>query len=327
MKKIFIILTIGILCACDNTPTGVISKGKMEDILFDFHIAQSMIYDLDPNEQEDKSQEYIDAVFRKYDVTQEQFDSSLVWYSRHTSEYHDIYKNIKDRYENLNSELQILNGNKDMMAVFSTGGDTTNIWGAQKLIVLRNNDLLNKESFTIKADTSFHKADSYILMCKANLILESKNERKEYISIGMSIKYKDGTTIGKVCQTSTTNESMQLTLHSNDSVEIEKITGFFYFNGSNTYRSTAFIDDIQLFRMHQHPKTEIQEQKPDTTVSIKEEPERAIVLDTIVHERITPSELLERNSKNEKTIKIKAAPDVRTPNTYGRRKKANPTIN
>ena len=322
MRKILlIILTIGLLCACDSTPSGVISKGKMEDLLFDFHIAQSMIYDMSSAEQEEKGQEYIDAVFRKYGVTQEDFDSSLVWYSRHPKEYHKLYENIKERYEKLNSELQLQNGNKDMMAVFSTGGDTTNIWGAQKLIVLRNNELLNKETFSIKADTSFHKADSYILMCKVGLLLENRNERSEYVAIGMSIKYKDGTTTGWTRQ-ATSNDKIQLTIASKDSVEIEKVTGFFYFKGNKHYRSTAFIDDIQLIRMHKQATPAEPEVKPDSSELKLEETDTVEIIeqDTLPHERISPEELLERNSLKKKTIDIKTAPEVRTPNTYGRRK-------
>lgn len=322
MRKILlIILAIGLLCACDSTPSGVISKGKMEDLLFDFHIAQSMIYDLSSAEQEEKSQEYIDAVFRKYGVTQEDFDSSLVWYSRHPDEYHKLYVNIKERYDKLNSELQLQNGNKDMMAVFSAGGDTTNIWGAQKLLVLRNNDLLNKETFSIKADTSFHKADSYILMCKVGLLLENRNERSEYVAIGMSIKYKDGTTAGYSRQAST-NDKIQITIASKDSVEIEKVTGFFYFKGNQHYRSTAFIDDIQLFRMHKQATPAEPEVKIDSTKLKIEEIDtvKVIETDTLPHERINPDELLERSNHRKRTIDIKAAPEVRTPNTYGRRK-------
>ncbi len=322
MRRLFLfILTICLLCACDNTPNGVISKGKMEDILFDFHIAQSIIYDLNSAEQEEKGQEYIDAVFRKYDVTQEEFDSSLVWYSRHTKEYHKIYENIMERYEKLNSELQLLNGNKDMMAVFTNGGDTTDIWGAQKLLVLRNNDILNKESFSIKADTSFHKADTYILMCKTNLMLENRNDRSEFVTIGMAITYKDGTTVGSTRQ-ATTNDKIQISIATKDSVTIDKVTGFFYFRGNNHYRSTAFVDDIKLIRMHQHPIASAPEPMTDTaTIKVEEEEMNEVIQkDTIPHERISPNELLERNSLKKKTIDIKTAPEIRTPNTYGRRK-------
>lgn len=318
-KTLAILLTIILLCACDNTPRGVISKGKMEDILFDYHLAQTMIYDLGRDEQDDKAQEYIDAVFRKHGITQEEFDSSLVWYSRNSKVYHEIYSDLKDRFDKMNNELQLQNGNKDMMAVFSNGGDTTNIWGAQKLIILRNHELMNKESFTIKADTSFHKSDSYILMCKANMLLENRNDRREYVAVGMSITYKDGTTVGSSRQIST-NEKIQITVASNDSVEISKITGFFYFNGNPDFRSIAFLDDIQLIRMHQQQKDEPQEiEKPDSSIVEEETLHKPIIVDSI-HERVSPEDLLQRNNQRERTIDIKAAPEIRTPNSYGRRK-------
>lgn len=319
MRKILAILAIALLYSCDNTPNDVLSKSKMEDILFDYHLAQSMIYDLSREDQENKSQEYIDAVFRKHGITQEQFDSSLVWYNRNSKEYHKIYENLKIRFDKKNNDLQLQNGNNDMMAVFSNGGDTTNIWGAKKLMILRNNNLLNKESFTFKADTSFHKSDCYILMCKASMLLESNNERSEYIAIGLSVVYKDGTSIGRSKQVSR-NENVQITVEANDSMDIAKVSGFFYFNGNPNYRSAAIIDDIQLIRMHEQAVAQ-EPEKPDTTLlKTEEQKPETIHIDT-THERISPEDLL-KNNMRERKIDIKAAPDVRTPNSFGRRKAA-----
>ena len=124
---------------------------------------QGIVNDLSAEEREKKAQDYMNAVFEKHGITEAQFDSSIVYYNRHTKDLHKIYSNLKERYTAVNEEIQLVNGNNDMMAIFSTGGDTTNLWSSAKLLTLRNKDLLNKESFTIHADTSFRRQDQFIL--------------------------------------------------------------------------------------------------------------------------------------------------------------------
>ncbi len=329
MRKILlIILPLFLFFACENKPEGIISKGKMEDVLYDYHLVQGMLNYMTPMERDEKSQYYLDAVFEKHNITQAQFDSSLVWYNKNTEDLRDIYKELKTRYDDLNKELQLQNGNNDMMAVFSTGGDTTNIWGSKNIMVLRNSDLLNKESFSIKSDTSFHRGDTYVLMCKSNVILENKNERKEFIYIGLNVTYKNGKTIGTTRQT-TSSSNQQIQLTTNDTTDIDKVSGFFYFKGNPTYRSLAIIDNIQLIRMHKHKTpedststviTKVEEAEVLTTEKFEDE-SYEIINDTLIAKpHLSPAEIRAKSSNSDKKIKIKKAPDVRTPNRYGVRK-------
>ena len=78
-----------------SLPDDVLSQGKMEDILYDYHLALAMVQ----NEGGDETQRFIykDAVLRKHDVTSAEFDSSMVYYMRHTDKMYTIYKNLSDR--------------------------------------------------------------------------------------------------------------------------------------------------------------------------------------------------------------------------------------
>ena len=61
-------------------PSDVISESKMENLLYDYHVAKSMGDNLPYNENYKKTL-YLDAVFKKYGTTEAVFDSSLVWYT------------------------------------------------------------------------------------------------------------------------------------------------------------------------------------------------------------------------------------------------------
>ena len=102
------ILFMLLMAACDDRPEDVLSRGKMEDVLYDYHLMQGIIDELPADEREEKAQDYINAVFEKYGITEAQFESSIAYYNRHTKELHKIYNNLKDRYTAVNEEIQLV---------------------------------------------------------------------------------------------------------------------------------------------------------------------------------------------------------------------------
>lgn len=61
-------------------PNNVLSKGDMEDVLVDYHIAKTMGETL-PYEEHYKQVLYMDYVFKKHGITESDFNASLEWYS------------------------------------------------------------------------------------------------------------------------------------------------------------------------------------------------------------------------------------------------------
>ena len=61
----------------------VIHPDKMEDILYDYHLTTAMSGNIsyDENYKKEALRNY---VYRKHHVTKAEFDSSMVWYTRHT---------------------------------------------------------------------------------------------------------------------------------------------------------------------------------------------------------------------------------------------------
>ena len=104
MKKAFLYLCwIVTFCAAfasckPSLPRDVLSKGKMTDILFDYHIALAMAQSEDGG-SEKNSLAYREAVLKKHDVTSADFDSSMVYYMRHTELLHDVYKDLAERLD------------------------------------------------------------------------------------------------------------------------------------------------------------------------------------------------------------------------------------
>jgi hypothetical protein len=309
-----ITLLLLLLSACDDRPSSVLSRGKMEDVLYDYHIMQGIIEHLPYEEREEKAQDYINAVYAKHGITEAEFDSSIVYYNRHTSDLHTIYEHLKERYNAVNENLQIVNGNNDMMAIFSTGGDTTNLWNSTKLIALRNKDILNTESFTIHADTSFRRHDQFILTLTPVFMKESKEYYDVTLNIGLSIHYANGHQSG-ITRTVNANGIQQFTLKAEEDADIESLAGFFYYRGKQNTRNFCLIDNISLVRMH--------ELTPDTIAPVDTLTTDSADIDTVPEppsKRLTPEEIRRLNQTNEH-INIQTAPSVRRPNSIGPRRR------
>ena len=320
MKKIipYIFLIFIILVSCDNRPKNVLSKAKLEEVLYDYHLAQGLIDQLPSEERLDKSQDYINAVLQKHGITQAQLDTTILYYNRYPKDLHKIYVNLRERYTNANQELQLINGNNSFTAIFAEGGDTTNLWQGSKLLVLRSNPPLNIESFSILADTNFHRNDQFILSFTPIIFKSSPDDRDISIYAGLSIMYTNGKHIGTTRQINS-NTRQQFSIKAEDDHDIKQVTGFLYYRGNPDTRNFCLIDNIQFIRMHEkaavveHIDTIVSDSTFTDTLAVDTTPAAA-------PHRLTPEEIRMQN-RNTDRIKIQAAPSVRTPNSVGPRRR------
>ena len=79
-----------------NAPEDLISKEKMESIIFDIMILNaSSGYDL----KIDNDMISDELIFRKYDIDSAQFYNSELYYSRNPKIHFNIYSNVKRRIQ------------------------------------------------------------------------------------------------------------------------------------------------------------------------------------------------------------------------------------
>jgi len=92
------LLFLFLLPAC-RKPSWVLSEKQMEDLLFDIHLADAEISNsfIDFRTEKQKQDLYA-SVFEKHKITQEQFDTSLVWYGKNLSKFLEIYDKLNERY-------------------------------------------------------------------------------------------------------------------------------------------------------------------------------------------------------------------------------------
>ncbi len=111
----FIIGVVLCLTACTIRPDDVLSAGKMEDVLYDLHRADGIMY-VQGYEygHYDRKGKYYQTVLTKHGITQAQFDSSLVWYTDHPKRFDKIYPKVIER----------LTAEKDLLAAINEPSST-----------------------------------------------------------------------------------------------------------------------------------------------------------------------------------------------------------
>lgn len=100
MQRKLLIFFLLPLCLLGCRPRGVLSTKEMEDILYDLHRAEGVVYTLGWNYNDEEAMAVCyRVVLEQHSVTQAQFDSSLVWYTDNPNVFDKIYPKVLDRLQ------------------------------------------------------------------------------------------------------------------------------------------------------------------------------------------------------------------------------------
>ena len=259
MKKLMICLVavmallFSVSSCKPSLPSGVLSKGKMTDILYDYHLALAMAH-MDNNGDKGQSLAYREAVLRKHDVTSAEFDSSMVYYMRHTELLEDVYKDLTDRY---NNEITAMGGSAKEGGEFanlSATGDTANVWNLAASMVFMPVKPFNSTSFDIKVDSTFHKGDRLMLDFDAQFIYQ--DGMRNGVAM-LAVQFGNDSIAQRTIMIQST-QHYSVELSDDDSLGIKSVKGYFMLmnddNGTGVSSQTTlklmFLEHIKLIRMH-----------------------------------------------------------------------------
>jgi len=256
LTYIFSVLLIATnLVSCKpRIPSSVIQPSKMKKILYDYHMAEA-IAQTGPNTDINKTA-YYDAVFKKHHVTKADFDSSMVYYARHTDELYKIYESLTDRLskEALAAGASVTELNK--YGSLTASGDTADIWAGERSTVLIPFQPYNVYSFSFVADTAFHKGDALLLEFASNFHVQDGTRDGVVV---FAVRLGNDSVISTMNRLSQKNQySLRLTDYQRKG--IKEVKGFFLLNRGPQERNSATtlklmsINNIRLIRIHEMEK-------------------------------------------------------------------------
>ncbi len=233
---------LALLTACgQDTPDDILSSNRMEDVLYDYHLAMGLSGN-DFNRSYEK-EAFRKFVLSKHGITEADFDSSMVWYTRHSEQLAAIYENLAQRFGKEHERIDMLvEGQKEDTRFAS--GDTVDIWKKKRLYRLAEAPLTNQLIVQVKPDTTFHPKDAFLWEMDYRFLSPGK------AVMGLNVVYDNDSVVGQT-QTITRSGHYAIRLHSDSAYTIKNLNGFIQMmDDSTSQKSHLLVHGISLTRYH-----------------------------------------------------------------------------
>lgn len=272
-----------VMVACKvERPGYVLSDGVMEKVLYDYHIAKAMGENLDYNEQYKRTL-YLNAVFKKHNITQAQFDTTMAWYARHPEVVNEVYDIVRERLMASRENYNHLVSLRDGKPTRSKAGDSIDVWIWDRIHMLSGMPLDNKLMFTLPSDDNYQACDTIKWTVGFKFLSEQLVDTTKRPIMAMQVAYAKDTIISALCRIDS-SQVAQLVLQADTLGDIKELRGFIYYP-TNQPKLTLLIDSVSLMRYHQ-----TNDSIPATTDDKKEE-KIELEVPQASQQKIQPTEL------------------------------------
>ena len=232
---------------------------------------------------------YIQSVFQKYDVTQAEFDSSMVWYTRHTDILAKIYEKINDRLKEEQASINHMVAIRDKKSPVSQPGDSVELWFMEQVSCLTNAQDNNKISFVIPADVNSQDRDA--LVWKASFFYPSKaGKAMPETYMAMQMIYRNDSVITSSRKITRSGEQ-EIRLQSDTLGALREVRGYIYFEGGKDDYVLVHNISMKRYRVTGEIAKPVEPVPTDSTRTVKSAP--------VSKDTLTPQEPVKRMNPEE----------------------------
>lgn len=252
MRKInalLILMLLPILYGCRlKRPESVLSPKKMEQFLYDYHLAQAIGQDLPQNEKYTTGA-YIDWAYRRNNITKEEFERSLIWYTRYPKELNKIYKRLSNRIDDEYKAVSKSLSQIEKKSFSIQSGDSVDLWYLDRTALLNTSAYMNNLTYHINRDTTFYKGDTVILGLYGTFV-SVDSVVPHYAHISLSAYYDDGITSADTVIKSSGLVSLSVVLDT--AKTLSNISGAIsYLDYTDNRNALLILSDMELMRYHE----------------------------------------------------------------------------
>lgn len=262
------------LISCDKTPRGVMSVNAMADLIVDLQLANAYIDNHGTDFQTDSSKQVIrQSVFKKHGITQQDYDTSLVWYAHNMEDYIKAYDKavgkLKDRYDKLDkggktdkgeipqditggpgepthnpvpngATLPHPHGKRFKSLSTDTHSDSADLWQGRRSYVLTQGARRGFIPFDVSPDANKRPGDRYQLAYK---LMRGGSDFK----VNLSVDYTDGSTTF-LSRGTNSDGWITVDVQSDTARQVRRIYGYVSYDMKRGH--TAYVDSLMLMRTH-----------------------------------------------------------------------------
>ena len=246
------LLTFAVSCQV-KIPENVIPPKKMESVLYDYHITQSMASTYANADFKEKL--FYIYLYDKHNITKKQFDESFKWYNRYPKHLRNIYKNLEDR---LQSEVEILSRAKVMRSegvaidVANLEPNIAELWTSHNVKMLTSTPLNNRIvfSFDTPKDSTFIVGDSLVFSFNTTFVPQGGCDIKQEVYAAINLEYNNTKSASKGVKVSESGH-YDIAVPRNNSSRLKSMSGYIFYNDSDTAASSkVIISGISVKRLH-----------------------------------------------------------------------------
>ena len=271
LKHILCLLVIVLsMVSCDKTPRGVMSVDDMADLIADLQIAEAYIESHRSEFPDDSSKLVLkQSIFKKYGITSEDYDSSLVWYAHNMEDYVKAQDKAIGKLQKRLDKLAKKNGQDgpgdadrglsgepthDAVPRGGAAGpfagrhgqltrndadsDTTDLWQGQRCYLLTQGAGRGFIKFDVTPGSSRQPGDRYELAYK---LCRGDNEFK----VSLNVDYVDGVT-SQIARTTYGDGWVTIDVQSDTTRRVRRIYGYVSYNIKPGH--IAYVDSLMLVR-------------------------------------------------------------------------------
>ena len=250
LNSLLILLALTVFGACKpSIPRHVIQPADMEDILFDYHVADAMANQIMDSTRIYNSVLYKLAVLKKHGVTEAEFDSSMVYYTRHADKLHEIYERLAERMGN---EAMALGADVGSVNRYNVeNGEAANVWIGERCYTFIPQAPYNKVSFELPVDTSYHQGDRIVMDFDTQFLYQEG--MRDGVAI-LAVRFANDSVATRLMHMSSdTHYSMEI--YDDKSLGIKGVRGMFYLNRDRNATQTTLkvmvLNKIRVIRVHE----------------------------------------------------------------------------
>ena len=239
-----------VLTGCKpGIPGRYLQMDEMVDILYDYHVADGMVQTNFDSPDSVAMRAYRISILKNHGVTQADFDSSMVYYTRHTRLLQKVYDKIADRLD----REAVERGGQAGFTDLTENADTTNVWKRSTAFVLSPYLATNRMSFEIKADSSFHEGDRMVLDFDAQFLYQ---DGMRDALVVLAITYANDS-VEYVNNSISTSSHYHMQIMNEGRLAIKSVRGFWMLSSDRampTSSATTFklfiVSNVRLVKMH-----------------------------------------------------------------------------